>query len=80
MEDFVIKLEEYKKKIPKGKYKHFKGKEYELLDFAVHSETLEIMIIYRQLYGEHLIWVRPAKMWCELVDYEGKSVKRFSKI
>ena len=80
MEDFIIQLEAYKKKLKKGKYKHFKGKEYELLDFAVHSETLEIMVIYKQLYGEGLTWVRPAKMWDEYVEYEGKSVKRFSKI
>ena len=79
MEDFIIKLEDYKKKFEKGKYKHFKGKEYELIDFAVHSETLEIMVIYKQLYGEHATWVRPAKMWDEVVIHEGKEVKRFTK-
>ncbi len=57
-----------------GKYRHFKGKEYELLGLATHSETLEPMVIYRALYGEHDLWVRPASMWNETVerpDYTG---------
>ncbi len=64
----------------KGKYRHFKGKEYELIDVAIHSETLEEMVIYRQLYGEGKLWVRPAKMWDEEVEYNGKTVKRFEYI
>ena len=80
MENFIEELEKYKTKFSKGNYKHFKGKEYELLDFAINSETLEIMVIYRQLYGEFATWVRPAKMWGEKVEYEGNLVERFSKI
>ena len=80
MENFIKELEDYKNKFTKGKYRHFKGKEYELIDFAVHSETLEIMVIYRQLYGEFATWVRPAKMWGEKVLHEGKMVERFTKI
>ena len=48
---------------PKGRYRHFKGNEYELLDFARHSETREWMVVYRALYGEGGLWVRPLAMW-----------------
>ncbi len=63
-----------------GKYKHFKGKEYELLYVAKHSETLEEMVVYRALYGEFGIWVRPLSMWNETVIHEGREVKRFTYI
>ena len=61
-----------------GVYRHFKGKRYELLYTATHSETLETMVVYRQLYGEHALWVRPAAMWFELVTHEGQTVTRFT--
>lgn len=51
-----------------GKYRHFKGGEYELLGIARHSETMEPMVVYRALYGEGGLWVRPAAMWTEIVD------------
>lgn len=57
-----------------GKYRHFKGKEYELIGIASHSETLEPMVVYRALYGDGGLWVRPAVMWTEEVcrdDYRG---------
>jgi hypothetical protein len=57
-----------------GKYRHFKGGEYELIGIAKHSETLEPMVVYRALYGECGLWVRPAAMWTETVerdDYQG---------
>ena len=63
-----------------GKYKHFKGNCYEVLYLAKHSETLEDMVVYRALYGEGGIWVRPANMWNETVEFEGKTVKRFEKV
>lgn len=66
--------------IPLGKYRHFKGNEYEVLYLARHSETLEEMVVYRALYGEHGIWVRPAKMWNETVEHDGKTYQRFTKI
>jgi len=69
----VRQLEE----IRTGKYRHFKGKDYEVLFIAKHSETLEDMVVYRALYGEMGYWVRPAKMWNETVEYEGRQVKRF---
>lgn len=63
-----------------GKYRHFKGKEYEVIGVAKHSETLEEMVVYRALYGEGGLWVRPASMWNEEVEKEGKIQKRFTFI
>ncbi len=63
-----------------GKYRHFKGNEYEVLAIAKHSETLEELIVYRALYGKGEVWVRPAKMWNETVEYDGKTVQRFTYI
>jgi len=61
-----------------GRYRHFKGNEYEVLYLAKHSETLEPMVVYRALYGEHGVWVRPARMWNETVERDGKTFVRFS--
>lgn len=66
--------------IEKGIYKHFKGNLYEVIDIAKHSETLEEMVVYRALYGEGGLWVRPISMWDEVVEYNGEKVKRFTKI
>ncbi len=66
--------------ITPGKYRHFKGNEYEVLYIAQHSETLEEMVVYRALYGERGIWVRPASMWNEIVERDGKTYRRFTKI
>ncbi len=63
-----------------GRYRHFKGNEYRLEYVARHSETLEPMVVYRALYGEGGIWVRPAAMWNETVLHEGKEVHRFTWI
>ncbi len=60
-----------------GKYRHFKGGEYELIGIASHSETLEPMVIYRALYGQGGLWVRPAAMWNETVDRPGYHGPRF---
>ena len=67
-------------KIRLGKYRHFKGKEYEVIGVAKHSESLEEMVIYRALYGEGGLWARPASMWDEEVEKEGKMYKRFTFI
>lgn len=64
--------------LKKGIYKHFKGNKYRLLDVAKHSETLEEMVVYKALYGDGGVWVRPAFMWTEEVEFEGKKVKRFT--
>lgn len=63
-----------------GRYRHFKGKEYEVLGTATHSETLEELVVYRALYGEGKLWVRPVSMWNETVEKDGKTVKRFEFI
>lgn len=63
-----------------GKYRHFKGKEYELICTATHSETLEPMVVYRALYGEFGVWVRPLSMWNEPVEHDGEKVPRFRYI
>ena len=63
-----------------GVYRHYKGNHYQVLYLAKHSETLEDMVVYQALYGERGIWVRPASMWNETVDYQGKQVKRFTYI
>ena len=60
-----------------GKYRHFKGNEYEVLGIAKNSETLEEMVIYKALYGDNEIWVRPQSMWEETVLRDGKEYKRF---
>ena len=67
-------------RIRPGRYRHFKGNEYEVLYVAKHSETLEPMVVYRALYGERGIWVRPAAMWNETVTREGKTFRRFTPI
>ena len=63
-----------------GMYRHYKGNHYQVLYLAKHSETLEDMVVYQALYGERGIWVRPASMWNEIVNYQGKQVKRFTYI
>ncbi|MBQ6895929.1 MAG: DUF1653 domain-containing protein [Oscillospiraceae bacterium] len=66
--------------IETGKYRHFKGNEYEVLYVAKHSETLEEIVVYRALYGEKGVWVRPASMWDETITREGRTFRRFEKI
>lgn len=61
----------------KGIYQHYKGNKYQLLYVAKHSETLEDMVVYRALYGDGNVWVRPAKMWDEIVEVDEKNVPRF---
>ena len=70
-EDFIMDS------IKKGVYRHYKGNRYEVIGVASHSETLEPMVVYRALYGEHRLWVRPASMWSEEIEVNGKIVKRF---
>lgn len=64
----------------KGIYRHYKGQFYEVLDLAKHSETRENMVIYRALYGDFGLWVRPLKMFTENVCIDGKSQPRFQWI
>ncbi len=60
-----------------GIYRHYKGPEYHLLEVATHSETQELMAVYRPQYGDRALWVRPLSMWQEQVEVEGASVPRF---
>lgn len=66
--------------IKPGKYRHFKGNEYEVIGLARHSETQEELVVYRALYGERGLWVRPASMWSETVERDGKAFTRFTYI
>jgi hypothetical protein len=63
-----------------GIYQHFKGKRYKVIGTANHSETLEELVVYKALYGEKGLWVRPLKMFTELVEVSGKQVPRFEFI
>lgn len=72
--------EEAMQMILPGRYRHFKGNEYEVTGIARHSETMEPMVVYRALYGECGLWTRPAAMWYETVTRDGKSQKRFERI
>lgn len=72
--------EEAVKQIPVGKYRHFKGNEYEVIGIARHSETAEPMVVYRALYGDGGIWVRPAEMWNETVERDGQTYQRFVRV
>ena len=63
-----------------GRYRHFKGNEYEVIALARHSETQEDYVVYRALYGEGGVWVRPASMWNETVVRGGKSFRRFTPV
>ena len=63
-----------------GKYRHFKGNLYEVIGVARHSETQEEMVVYRALYGEYGLWVRPAAMWTETVDRDSYHGPRFQFI
>ena len=66
--------------IKKGTYRHFKGNKYEVVGTALHSETLEEMVVYKALYGDGQFWVRPVNMFNEMVTRDGKTVKRFEFI
>lgn len=63
-----------------GKYRHFKGNEYEVIAIAKHSETTEDYVVYKALYGDGGMWVRPASMWNETVERDGNTYKRFTYI
>jgi hypothetical protein len=63
--------------IKKGVYKHHKGNLYEVIDVARHSETEEEHVVYRTLYGDHSLWIRPLSMFDEEIERDGKTIKRF---
>ena len=68
------------KTVPQGIYRHYKGSLYQVLHTAQHSEIEERLVVYRCLYGEYGVWVRPLDMFTETVTVEGKTVPRFELI
>ena len=66
--------------IQPGRYRHYKGNEYTVIGTARHSETLEEMVVYRQEYGEHGLWVRPKPMFAEILNVDGQEVPRFQSL
>ena len=81
----TISYEEAIRTIALGRYRHFKGKEYEVLGIARNSETKEPMVIYKALYNDEtygygVVWIRPAAMWNEEVDRNGKKFRRFERL
>lgn len=76
----ALSHEDKKDEICPGRYRHFKGNEYEVLYTAYHSESQEPMVVYRAMYGERAVWVRPASMWNETVTREGKTFRRFARL
>lgn len=66
--------------IQPGRYRHYKGQDYEVLGLAKHSETEEEFVVYRALYGERGLWIRPVAMFSEMIQVEGKQVPRFLRL
>ncbi len=66
--------------LPTGTYRHYKGNDYAVIGVATHSETREQLVVYRPLYGEGALWVRPLAMFTESVLFHGKHVPRFAKL
>ena len=66
--------------LKQGRYRHFKGAEYEVKGLATHSETGEQLVVYSPLYGEGGLWVRPLTMFLETVEHEGNRRQRFEYI
>jgi len=80
MKETLIEFEEAVRTIPLGRYRHFKGKDYEVICIARHSETEEPMVVYRALYGDGSVWCRPAGMWNERVTRNGVAYRRFYRL
>lgn len=66
--------------IPQGIYRHYKGSLYQVLHTAQHSETEELLVVYRCLYGEYRVWVRPLAMFTETVEVDGEQIARFKLV
>lgn len=66
--------------LPPGQYRHYKGKLYEVMGVATHSETAEALVVYRALYGEHGLWVRPLDMFTSQVLVDGRQQRRFAPV
>ena len=75
-----MQFEEAVRTIPPGRYRHFKGREYEVICIARHSETEEPMVVYEALYGDGGVWCRPAEMWNERIIRNGAAYRRFYRL
>ncbi len=75
-----MQFEEAVSAIPPGRYRHFKGNEYEVICIARHSETEEPMVVYQALYGDGDVWCRPAEMWNERIIRNGVAYRRFYRL
>ena len=73
-------MREEQQQIMPGRYRHFKGNEYMVIGTALHSETMEQLVVYRALYDEGGLWVRPVSMWNERIERDGKQMQRFTYI
>ena len=63
-----------------GRYRHYKGKDYEVIGVARHSETQEPLVVYRTLYGDFSLWVRPLAMFTETIEHDGRKMPRFAYV
>ena len=66
--------------VSKGIYRHFKGNRYQVIELARHSETGEDYVVYRALYGDHGVWIRPAAMFAEAIERNGQTLQRFALV
>lgn len=66
--------------LPLGIYRHYKGNLYQVLHLAKHSETEDVLVVYRALYGEYGVWVRPLEMFCEIINSNGQTLPRFALV
>ncbi|MGC8119673.1 DUF1653 domain-containing protein [Marinobacter sp. VGCF2001] len=73
-------MPERKQTVQPGRYRHYKGQDYEVIGVARHSETEEPLVVYRCLYGDHSLWVRPLTMFQESVSVAGEQVPRFTRV
>ncbi|WP_027478052.1 DUF1653 domain-containing protein [Curvibacter gracilis] len=73
-------LPELSPRVPPGLYRHYRGGLYRVIDTVRHSETLEPLTLYQALYGQQGLWVRPAAMFLEALEIEGRRVQRFTPV
>lgn len=79
-ENVISNSREQENMLKSGIYKHYSGKEYQFIGIAKHSETLEELVVYKSLYGDGQLWVRPLKMFVEDVEINGQKVSRFQHV
>ena len=72
-------MEQIDRTVRPGRYRHYKGNDYQVIGIARHSETEEELVVYRCLYGDHSLWVRPLAMFLEEVEVDGHRVSRFAR-